>query len=81
MNIVQEFEQKRSCEIGLCDGSGIISVPDGDADFDQDFCSCEAGEELQREASRAEEYDQYDHFPLSGSAVLDWFNSSSPYGI
>jgi hypothetical protein len=45
--------------------SGIINVPNGDSDFDQDFCACDAGAELQ--------VPQFN--PLDASAVLNWFNA------
>jgi hypothetical protein len=66
MDIVtqKEFEDRRF-ECGLCADRGFISVPNGDSDSEEDFCSCAAGERLQREEGRAEAYDQHERFDVS----------------
>ena len=64
MNIYENRIAKE-CELGLCDGSGIINVQEGDSDFTQDFCPCKVGAELQRTPFNA----------LDASTVLNWFNA------
>jgi hypothetical protein len=58
------MQKDAKCEFGLCDGSGIISVPNGDSDFDQEFCVCAAAKEMQLPPFN----------PLDASVVLSWFN-------
>jgi hypothetical protein len=66
---------KSECELGLCDGSGIVLKGNGPDDFDEDLCLCEVGQELQ-EGGRVEAYDEHERFnPLDASAVLRWFNT------
>jgi hypothetical protein len=39
--------ERFECELGLCDGSGIVLKANGPDDFDEDFCLCEEGQRLQ----------------------------------
>jgi len=55
------------CELFMCDGSGILIKQNGPDDFDEDFCLCDTGQELEA-AGRAEAYDQYER--NTGSSVI-----------
>ena len=46
-NTIARFEgEGQFAKCGYCFGSGVLSIPNGADDFDQDFCNCPAGEEL-----------------------------------
>jgi hypothetical protein len=36
----------KECELGVCDGSGVVTKWLSADDFETDFCPCEIGEQL-----------------------------------
>ena len=87
MNIITqgEFENGREFHgCGRCFGSGVCTVANGTDDYDEDFCDCQAGDELQsrgfaRPAEPAVEQESHAQFDVSRIAIdpwhkLDWFD-------
>jgi hypothetical protein len=48
-NVMKTYVFEPTCE--KCDGTGIMTVPNGEDDYDHDFCTCPVGEHAEHIAS------------------------------
>lgn len=70
-----DINTKSECELGLCDGSGIVLKANGPDDFDEEFCLCEVGQSLDERTADHYEPECRAGNPIDASAVLNWFNA------